>query len=213
MSLSKAQLHSCFLSNLKLNGENGGKNMLQLFLGQIPEAIFYALFMIYSKRLKEKRFLFTLLMVVEYLLTKYSFQYSWLFHITYMVSVFLTLKLLYKEKSQITDIFIFCIAYIFIVLASIISVVIGKFIFGSIILANTICKIIMFSFIFIFKYRLTVIQNVYKKLWNRNDKISKKIKTTTFRAINIVLFNLLFAIFNLCMIYALYYNNFVKGGM
>jgi hypothetical protein len=120
---------------------------------------------------------------------------------------------LYKEKSQVTDIFIFLISYIFGAVFSVISVVIGKFIFGSIVLANTICKIIMFSFILIFKDKLVLIQNVYKKMWNRNDKVSKKIKSTTFRAINIVLFNLLFAIFNLCMLYALYYNNFVKGGI
>ena len=187
--------------------------MLQLLLGQIPEAIFFALFMIYAKGLKDKRVLFTILMVVEYLLTKYSFQYSWLFHITYMICVFLTLKMLYKEKSQITDVFIFCISYIFIIISSIISVVIGKFIFGSILIANIICKIILFLFIFLFKNKLNNIQNIYKKLWNRNDKMPKKIKTTTFRAINIVFFNTLFVFFNLGMLYAIYYNNFLKGGM
>lgn len=187
--------------------------ILVLLLGQLPEAIFFALFMIYAKGLKQKRILFTILMVVEYLLTKYSFQYSWLFHITYIISVFLTLKLLYKEKSQITDIFILLIGYIFLGFFSIISVIIGKFIFGSIMLANIICKIIIFLFIFIFNNKLIKIQNIYKKLWNRNDKQTKKIKTTTFRALNVVAFNLLFAILNLCMLYALYFNNFVKGGI
>ena len=187
--------------------------MLQLLLGQIPEAIFFALFMIYAKGLKEKRFLFTLLMVVEYLLTKYSFQYNWMFHITYMISVFLTLKLLYKEKSQVTDVFILLISYVFLGFFSIFSVIVGKFIFGSIMLANIICKIIIFSFIFIFNNKLIIIQNIYKNLWNRNDKQSKKIKTTTFRALNVVVFNLLFAMLNLCMLYAIYFNNFVKGGI
>lgn len=50
--------------------------MLQLFLGQIPEAIFLALFMIYAKGLKEKRLLFIFLMIIEYLLTKYAFQFN-----------------------------------------------------------------------------------------------------------------------------------------
>ena len=93
--------------------------MLQLLLGQIPEAIFFALFMIYAKSLKDKRVLFTILMVVEYLLTKYSFQYSWLFHITYMICVFLTLKMLYKEKSQVTDVFILLIGYMILGISSI----------------------------------------------------------------------------------------------
>lgn len=178
--------------------------MLQLLLGQIPEAIFFALFMIYAKGLKEKRFLFTLLMVVEYLLTKYSFQYNWMFHITYIINVFLTLKLLYKEKSQITDVFIFCISYIIIIVSSIISFIIASFTFKNMFIGNILCKILMFSFIFVLKDKLNSIQNLYKKLWNRNDKIKKRIKTTTFRALNVVAFNILFVIFNLGMIYALY---------
>ena len=36
-------------------------NMLEIFLGQIPEAIFFELFMIFVKDLKEKRILFTTL--------------------------------------------------------------------------------------------------------------------------------------------------------
>ena len=178
--------------------------MLQLLLGQIPEAIFFALFMIYAKGLKEKRFLFTLLMVVEYLLTKYSFQYNWMFHITYMISVFLTLKLLYKEKSQVTDIFILAIGYVVLAISSIISFIILSFTLNNMFIGNILCKILMFSFIFVLRNKLNGIQNIYKKLWNRNDKVPKKMKTTTFRALNLVVFNILFAVLNLCMLYAIH---------
>ena len=41
--------------------------MLELIIGQIPEAIYFALFMIYAKGLKEKRILFTVLMVNRYI--------------------------------------------------------------------------------------------------------------------------------------------------
>ena len=91
----------------------------------------------------------------------------------------------------------------------IISVIANK----NMLIGNILCKIIMFSFIFIFKNKLNTIQNTYKKLWNRNDKISKKMKSTTFRALNIFIFNILFAIFNFGMLYAIYYNNIVKGGI
>ena len=179
--------------------------MLQLLLGQIPEAIFVALFMIYAKGLKDKRFLFTLLMVVEYLLTKYSFQYNWMFHITYMISVFLTLKLLYKEKSQITDIFILAIGYVVLGISCILFSIPAML---NIIKNYTICiilnRIFLFIFLFVFNYKLINIQNLYKKLWNRNDKVPKKMKTTTFRALNLVVFNILFAVLNLCMLYAIY---------
>lgn len=38
-------------------------DLLEIFLGQIPEAIYFALFMIFAKDLKEKRILYILLMV------------------------------------------------------------------------------------------------------------------------------------------------------
>ena len=94
---------------------------MELLLGQIPEAIFFALFMIYAKGIKEKRILFIILMIIEYLLLKYSFQFDWIFQIGYMITTFLTLKILYREKSQITDVFILLISYIYIIIISIIS--------------------------------------------------------------------------------------------
>lgn len=81
--------------------------MLELFLGQIPEAIFFALFMIYAKNIKEKRVLFVALMITEYLLLKYFIKFSIIFQITYTCMTYLIIKVLYKEKSQITDIFTF----------------------------------------------------------------------------------------------------------
>ena len=45
-------------------------NLAELFLGQIPEAVYFALFLIFTKNLKEKRVLFIILMIGEYLLLK-----------------------------------------------------------------------------------------------------------------------------------------------
>lgn len=53
--------------------------MLQIILGQIPEAIFFSLFMIYTKRLKEKRFLYISIMIMEYLILTGIIQFNvWL---------------------------------------------------------------------------------------------------------------------------------------
>ena len=79
--------------------------MMELLLGQIPEALYFALFIIFAKQIKEKRILFTVLMVFEYLLAKYTFQYSVMFHISYIALIYLLLKILYKEKAQITRFF------------------------------------------------------------------------------------------------------------
>lgn len=91
-------------------------DLLEIFLGQIPEAIYFALFMIFAKDLKEKRILYILLMVIEYLLLKHFIKYNIWFQILYTIMQFVILKVLYKEKSQITDIFTFTIASIILVL-------------------------------------------------------------------------------------------------
>ena len=62
----------------------------------------------------------------------------------------------------------------------------------------------MFGFLFLFRNKLYKIQKLYKKIWNRDDSIDKKIKTTTFRGFNIVMFNTMFYLLNLCMLYAIF---------
>ena len=93
-------------------------DLLEIFLGQIPEAIFLALFMIFAKALQKKRVLYVAIMVVEYVLLLNIFPYNWYFHISLTVMTFLTLKVLYREKSQVTDIFILLIAYLVLMVTS-----------------------------------------------------------------------------------------------
>ena len=96
-------------------------NLAELFLGQIPEAVYFALFLIFTKNLKEKRVLFTILMIGEYLLLKSFIHFDIWFQIGYTVMTFLTLKVLYKDKAQITDVFTFGIASIVLIIISLIS--------------------------------------------------------------------------------------------
>lgn len=171
---------------------------LEVVLGQVPEAIYFALFMICTKRLKEKRILFVILMVVEYLLLKYFIKFNIWFQISYTIITYLILKLLYKDKSQITDIFILVISYLILGIFSFIS----YFLIKDYIIACIICRIFMFLFLFFSKNKLNLIQyRLYKVLWNRNDIIKKKIKSTTFRCINLFVFNIAFILMNLAITY------------
>lgn len=176
-------------------------NLAELVLGQIPEAIYFALFLIFTKSLKEKRILFIILMIVEYLLLKSFIHFDIWFQIGYTMMTFLTLKVLYKEKAQVIDIFTFGIASIILMVSSIISFLLLGPNMQFVVLISRILLILFF--IFSYKY-LPNIQKLYKKLWNRNDKTTKKMKSTTFRALNTVLFNLMFVVINVCMIYAMF---------
>ena len=61
----------------------------------------------------------------------------------------------------------------------------------------------MFIVIFILRNKLPNINKLYIKLWNRNDNVPKKMKSTTFRALNTVVFNTMFFIINTGMFLAL----------
>ena len=170
-------------------------NYIEILLGQIPEALYFSLFMIYVKNLKTKRIIFTALMVFEYLLLLYIFPYNWLFHIGFMIVTFLILKILYKNNAQITDVFLLVIAYIYLGVTSAISFILTN---GNMLLAIVINRILIFAPIVIFNHRLNRIQDLYKKQWNRESPY-KKIKAITFRSINLVTFNIVFYLLNLCM--------------
>lgn len=175
--------------------------MLELIIGQIPEAIYFALFMIYAKGLKEKRILFTVLMVAEYILLKEFIIYNIWFQILYTFITFLSLKVLYKEKAQVTDIFTFTISSIILIITSIICFILSN---QNAMIASIINRPILFIFLILFNYKLNKIQKIYKFFWNRNDKLKKKIKTTTFRCINIIIFNISFYVLNIVMLYCIF---------
>lgn len=179
-------------------------NWLELFLGQIPEAIYFALFMIYTKRLKEKRPLFIILMILEYLLLLYTMPYNIYAHLGYFILSYLTLKVLYKEKAQIIDVFTMGIASIILMLVCVILYFIVWKTINNFIFYAIVSKLVLFIGLFALKDKLYNIQKIYKKLWNRNDKVKKKMKSATFRSLNVVIFNLMFYILNLILLYSLF---------
>jgi len=171
-------------------------NLLELFLGQIPEAIYFALFMIFAKRLDKKQILFTILMIIEYiLLFNFTPMTIWS-HVLYFVITYIILKILYHEKSQITDIFTLGIASILLMIISGICYFVLSTFITDIIIGNAVQKLLLFIVLHFISNKLYKIRNMYKKFWNRNDKIPKPIKSTTFRCINLILFNVMFFIIN-----------------
>ena len=146
--------------------------MLEIILGQIPEAIYFALFMIFAKELKTKRTLFVLFMVFEYLALKYFIKFDVLFQLLYTIMTFSNLKVLYKDKAIITDIFVFMGASLLLIFASILSYVptniLIKDIYVAFYVALTINRIIMFGSLVLLKNRLPKLYKNYRFFWNRH---------------------------------------------
>ena len=158
-------------------------NLLEILLGQIPEAIYFALFIIFTKRLDKKRGLFITLMVIEYVLLLNALPFSIWSHILYFVISFVILKLLYKEKSQIIDIFTLGIASLFIIVVNLIIYAIFLKMIKNYIVVTIINRISLFMSLFLVKNKLPKIQNMYKKFWNRNDTVPKPMKSVTFKTV------------------------------
>lgn len=181
--------------------------MFKIFIELLPEAIFFSLFMIFAKNLKEKRILFVLLTCIEYLLLFKAFPFSIYSKIGFFIVTFILLKMLYKEKSQITDVFILAVASIIIIISCAIPSFLVIYNILDYKIYAVITRVIMFSILLVSKNKISNIQKVYKKIWNRNDKVKKKIKSVTFRSANVVVFNIMFFIINCGLMFAIYFNN------
>lgn len=179
-------------------------NISELLLGQIPEAIYFSLFMVFTKSLKGHRVKFTLLMTLSYVLLLNIFPFSTWSHLLCFVATYIIMKLLYKQKCQITDVFTLGIASMILMITSIIPYFIIWFTVNNYLLYVIINRVLLFGILFICKNKLPKIQDLYKLFWNRNDKIHKRMKSTTFRAASIVTFNISFAIISICMLFAMY---------
>ena len=171
----------------------------------IPEAIYFSLFMILGKRIKEHRLKFTAVMIIQYLMIKLVVKYDVWFQLIYTFMTFLILKLLYKEKAQITDIFLFAFGSILLIGISALSYIPVMAIFNNYILAYIVNRVLMFGILYLLRNKLSILYNKFIKVWNR--KPNQKVRSLTVRNVSVIIFNLMFYIINLGMIVAQFVMN------
>lgn len=176
--------------------------LVLIFLEKILEAIYFSAFLLIGKNIKNKRILFTGIMVFEYLALKYFIKFNIWFQLIYTFMSFVNLKVIYKEKAQITDIFLFMISSIVLVLVSIFcglfQILLGVPYFYLLILN----RILLFLVLFWVKNKINKTYKRYCLYWNKHNN-SHKIKSLTLRNISIIVFNLMFYIINIGLIYAI----------
>lgn len=176
------------------------KENLLAVLAQLPEPVYFSLFLIIGKNIKERRLLLIGIMAIQYFLLACIFQYNVWFQLIYTFMSFVNLKVLYKEKAQITDIFLFGVASIVLVLISLFTYSTAMVTYKNYYVSLIINRILLFGLLFLFKDN---IRNKYKRfcsLWNRHKK-PNKIRSLTVRNISIIAFNLMFWFINLGMIF------------
>ena len=173
--------------------------ILSLLLGVIPETIYTTLFLTYTKNLKEKKILLGILIAISYILCVMIIRFQILFYIVFLFIVYIILKLLYKEKTQIIDIFIIALAYLWMSILSFILMFCVKQDYSNYYLICVINKILLFM-PFIWKNKFNILYKKYCSLWNRNDKVKRPIKSITLRNISLILLNSFVFFLNIAII-------------
>ena len=174
--------------------------LIGIFLGMLPDTIYFTLFILYSKDLKEKRIKLFIGMSLIYILCIMISQYNLILYILFYVFVYAFLKFLYKNKVQIIDIFLILIASLFLSFISFLCFCLVKEDFSNYYFCCVLSKILIFI-PFLFKNKFNKIYKNYCKLWNRNDNIKRPIKSITLRNISLIILNCFVLISNFVFIY------------
>ena len=173
---------------------------ISIFLSMLPEIIYFTLFLIYTKDLKEKKVKLGLLIGIAYILCVTISLYKLIYHVSFIFLVDLILKLLYKKKTQIIDIFVFSIAVAYLTITSLLIYI------PQTIEQYYICYVInrLLLFVpFIFKNKFNIIYKKYYSLWNRNYNQKQPIKSITLRNISLISINCIIFLINIICIYIL----------
>ena len=76
--------------------------IFRLISAKLLEPIYFSLFIIIGKDIKNKRILFTLIMIFQYILLKLYIKFDVSFQFIYTFMTFVTLKVLYRYPSNFT---------------------------------------------------------------------------------------------------------------
>lgn len=174
------------------------EELILLILEKVLEAIYFAMFLIVGKNIKNKKLLFIGIMVFEYLMLKSFIRYSVYFQVAYTFMTYVNLKVLYKEKAQITDIFLFTVASFVLIGISAISYGVVYFTIRKYFVALILNRILLFLTLYLSRNFIKEKYKGFCSLWNRHN-IPNTIKSLTVRNLSVIIFNLMFWLINIGM--------------
>lgn len=173
--------------------------LLSILLGLIPEVLFIILFLSYSKNLKEKRLLLFLIISIGYILLMVIQQFKTIYYVLFIFMMYFSLKIVYKSKTQIIDLFVASIPFMWITIVAYICFLFLNKDLTNYYILYVIDRIVLFMPL-IFKKNFHNVYKKYCKLWNRNDLEKRRIKSITLRNISLITINIIIFIMNAMVI-------------
>lgn len=176
--------------------------IISMFLGMLPEVLYFTLAIIYTKNIKKNKIKLFLLITMAYITCIMIIKYELLFYILFIFVLYFVLKLLYRNETQIIDVFVIMYFCFYLTLLSFLIYIY----YGLSNNINTyyllyfINRVLLFA-IFIFRNNFNKLYNNYKKYWNRNDNIKRPIKSITLRNVSLIMINCIIFIINIICLY------------
>lgn len=167
--------------------------VMNLIFGILFEISFITLMIIRIKDIKEKKIRLFLSVTATYFLSgiliNFTYNNQYIFYILFNVICFLFLKLLYKRKTNLVDLFfIYYVEMILNFSCLILMVILGY---------NTLFAItnrILLIIIVLLSKNINKLYKLYSNNWNR--KTNNKIKSITLRNVTIISSNIMLYIIN-----------------
>jgi len=174
--------------------------ILSIILGMLPEILFFTLYIITTKDLKNRRILLFILISIVYISCISIIQYVSTYYISFLFLYYIVVKIIYRKKTDIIDVFVTSIACIYLGAMSCLCFIFVKDDFSNYYILLIINRMLLFlPFIFWKKFNFLYIN--YRKLWNREEKTKKPIKSITLRNISLVGINIFIFVCNIVCIY------------
>lgn len=168
-------------------------------LGSILQPLYFCLFFFYAKQIKEKRALFIMLSIADYLIIQNFVKFSLGINadLIYAILFYINLKVFYKN-TKITDFITYVLANIVLGIINVLSF----YLLGMNEKGLLFALLVPIVFVLMISQRLNKIETFYNKYWNRK-KNKGKIKSITIRGFSACLTIVLFIALHFWIIYLL----------
>jgi hypothetical protein len=170
---------------------------LSLILGILPQALFFEFFVINIKGIKNKRFLLFILLYIMCILLNMIIRYNLYLYLLYTPLYYIIMKILYKKKTQIVDVFIIALSFAIMMTISALCSLIYKNNFNLYWIAYIVNNILLFSTL-LFKKQFQKFYKFYCSNWNRKE--GNKIRSITLRNISLISLNAYILILSIMLI-------------
>ena len=171
--------------------------LLSLVLGILPQSLYFMLFVTNIKQIKTRRLILLLLLFILCILLNIIIRYNIYLYLAFIPLYYFTLKLLYKKKAQIIDIFIISLSFAIMSIISYVCSLIYKNNYNLYWIAYIINNVLLFS-VLIFNKIYVKLYRKYIQYWNRRPE--NKIRSISIRNISLILLNVFILILDIIII-------------